>query len=296
MISILIPTYNYNAFPLVKEIHNQLTQSKIVFEIICLDDASDNDFNTLNETVNTLSFSSFILLNKNVGRSSIRNLLVSHANYDWLLFLDNDVFPVKTIFINNYLSYINKNPQVVCGGIEYQSAKPNREEILRWVYGKKREEISLSIRELNPYHNFLSANFLIHKSIFSFIKFNENLTGYGHEDTLFALDLKKNNVVLKHINNSVYHLGLETSIKYINKTEKAIENALYLYQKGQIHKTDIRLLNKFLQLKSYRITNLVATIFSLFKNAIIINLCSKKPSLFLFDMYKLGYLCIISKR
>jgi len=296
LISILIPTYNHNVFPLVKEIHNQLTQSKIAFEIICLDDASDNEFNRLNETVNTLRFSSFIILNKNVGRSSIRNLLVSHANYDWLLFLDNDVFPVKSNFINNYLSNINENSQVVCGGIKYHSAKPNREEMLRWVYGKKREEISLSMRELNPYHNFFTANFLIHKSIFSFIKFNENLTDYGHEDTLFALDLKKNNVVLKHINNSVYHLGLETSIKYINKTEKAIENALYLYQQGQIQKTDIRLLNKFLQLKSYRIINLVATIFSLFQNALITNLCSKKPSLFLFDMYKLGYLCTISQR
>ena len=296
MISVLIPTYNYNVFPLVKEIHKQLTQSNIVFEIICLDDASDSKFNRLNELVKTLSFSSFIILTKNVGRSRIRNLLVPHANYDWLLFLDNDVFPVKSNFINNYLSCINETSQVICGGIKYHSAKPNREEMLRWVYGKKREEISLSFRELNPYHHFSSANFLIRKSIFSFMKFNESLINYGHEDTLFALDLKKNSVVLNHNNNSVYHLGLETSVKYINKTEKAIENALYLFQKEEIQKTDIRLINKFLQLKSYRITNLIATFFSLFQKAIITNLCSKKPSLFLFDMYKLGYLCKVSKR
>jgi len=296
LISILIPTYNYNVFPLVKEIHKQLTQSKITFEIVCVDDASDDKFNKLNESVNTLTFSSFILLDQNVGRSKIRNLLVSYANFEWILFLDNDVHPVNSNFINYYLASINENSQVICGGIKYRSDKPNREEMLRWVYGKKREEISLPIRELNPYHYFFSANFLIRKSIFSFMIFNENLTNYGHEDTLFALDLKKNNVALSHINNSVYHLGLETSANYINKTEKAIENALYLYQKGQIQKTDIRLINKFLQFKSYRITYLVAIIFSLFQKAITTNLCSKNPSLFLLDMYKLGYLCIISKR
>jgi len=296
LISVLIPTYNYNVFPLVKEIHKQLTQSKITFEIVCVDDASDEKFNKLNEPINTFSFSSFILLDENVGRSKIRNLLVSYANFEWILFLDNDVRPVSSNFIKYYLASIKENSQVICGGIKYQEDKPNPEEMLRWVNGKKREEISLPIRELSPYHHFFSANFLIRKSIFSFIKFNENLSNYGHEDTLFALDLKKNNVALSHINNSVFHLGLETSVKYINKTEKAIENAHYLFQKGEIQKKDIRLINKFLQLKSYRITNLAATIFSLFEKSITANLCSKNPSLFLFDMYKLGYLCMISKR
>ena len=296
MISVLLPTYNYNVFPLVKEIHKQLTQSKIAFEIVCVDDASEEKFKKLNESINTLTFSSFIVLDKNVGRSKIRNLLVSYANFEWILFLDNDVGPVSSNFINYYLASINENSQVICGGIRYQENKPNPKEMLRWVYGKKREEISLPFRELNPYHYFFSANFLIRKSIFSFIKFNENLTNYGHEDTLFALDLKKNNVALSHINNPVYHLGLDTSTNYITKTEKAIENAFYLFQKGQIKKTDIRLINKFLQLKSYRVTNLVAIIFSLFQKAIITNLSSKNPSLFLLDMYKLGYVCSISKR
>ena len=86
MISVLLPTYNYNVFPLVKEIHKQLTQSKIAFEIVCVDDASEEKFKKLNESINTLTFSSFIVLDKNVGRSKIRNLLVSYANFEWILF------------------------------------------------------------------------------------------------------------------------------------------------------------------------------------------------------------------
>ena len=40
MMSILIPTYNYNAFPLVKAIYEQAQNIDIPFEIICRDDGS----------------------------------------------------------------------------------------------------------------------------------------------------------------------------------------------------------------------------------------------------------------
>ncbi len=40
MLSILIPTYNYNIVALVSEIHRQISNTEIPFEIICLDDAS----------------------------------------------------------------------------------------------------------------------------------------------------------------------------------------------------------------------------------------------------------------
>ena len=40
MLSILIPTYNYNVFPLAQSIHKQCSDIDIDFEIIVLDDAS----------------------------------------------------------------------------------------------------------------------------------------------------------------------------------------------------------------------------------------------------------------
>jgi glycosyltransferase involved in cell wall biosynthesis len=41
MLSILIPIYNYNAYPLVKELHSQCLEATIDFEIFCIDDASN---------------------------------------------------------------------------------------------------------------------------------------------------------------------------------------------------------------------------------------------------------------
>ena len=46
MISILIPCFNYNAYPLVSAIEKQALMLNINFEIICIDDGS---FSTKNE-------------------------------------------------------------------------------------------------------------------------------------------------------------------------------------------------------------------------------------------------------
>ena len=42
MLSILIPIYNYNAVSLVRNLHQQANKENIDFEILLLDDASDN--------------------------------------------------------------------------------------------------------------------------------------------------------------------------------------------------------------------------------------------------------------
>ena len=294
MISVLIPIYNYDTFPLVKEIHTQLIESEVVFEIICIDDASRVEFTKNNNAITTLSFSKLEILEQNIGRSKIRNSLATSAKYDWLLFLDTDVLPEKSNFINNYLEAISEENSVVCGGIKYQIEKPNNEKILHWVYGKNREETSLSIRNNKPYNHFFSANFLIHKKIFSAIKFNKTLTKYGHEDTLFALDLKKKKMNIKHVDNSVFHRGLETDTIFIKKTKDSIENAFYLYQKKLIVKNDLRLIDAFIRLKSLKMVNLFTYFYKILHKKLEINLRSEKPSLFLFDIYKLGYLCSIS--
>ena len=54
MLSVLIPTYNYNAFELVNELHKQLLKSEVLFEIICIDDGSKSTLNQQNEKINDL--------------------------------------------------------------------------------------------------------------------------------------------------------------------------------------------------------------------------------------------------
>ncbi len=108
MLSILIPTYNYNVFPLVNEVSEQCLSEKINFEIIVLDDASQN-FHTENNKINSLDNCSYSILNQNIGRSAIRNLLSTKASFNNLLYLDADVRLVSNQFIKNYINFIKNN-------------------------------------------------------------------------------------------------------------------------------------------------------------------------------------------
>ena len=79
MLSILIPTYNYNVYPLAYQLEQQACASNIIFEIICFDDGSTSKLNLENEKINTLKNSKFIALKKNIGLSNNRNKLAESA-------------------------------------------------------------------------------------------------------------------------------------------------------------------------------------------------------------------------
>ena len=175
MLSILIPTYNYAVFSLVKSLYTQLKQQDYPFEIVCYDNGSNSEINSVNDKINSLDHCFYKSLIKNGGRSKIRNLLAEKAKFKWLLFLDADVLPVSKNFIQIYFdSIINNDVKVVFGGLKYEEKPPN-DRMLRWVYGKAREEIPLRIRKKNPQEYFTSANFLIYKELFQHIKFDETL-------------------------------------------------------------------------------------------------------------------------
>ena len=224
MISILIPTYNYDVCSLVHEIYKQVKKLNIKFEVIVIDDFS-TDIKSIqkNKTINQYEYCEFIELHENIGRSKIRNLLAKKAKYDFLLFLDSDVEISKPNFIKIYLDKISDKTQVIYGGINYQKNKPDTNKVLRWTYGAKREALTVSQRKKTPHLSFLTLNFIIKKNIFERINFNEDIPNLRHEDTLFALDLKKKGVLVEHIDNPIIHLGLDSNEDFMRKSEEAVD-------------------------------------------------------------------------
>jgi glycosyltransferase involved in cell wall biosynthesis len=294
MLSILIPCYNYNCFTLVKELHNQADLLKITFEIICVDDASNSNLNTKNEAINKLQHASFSELKENLGRSAMRNYLAQRAQYEYLLFLDADVFPKEATFLKSILK--NKNASVVFGGIECSIKAPKDNSILRWKYSLQRECNDISIRLKNPYYSFTSACFFIKKHVFSSVKFDESLKKYGCEDVLFAYHLKQHNIPIIHIENPVYHDNLETSSLFINKTQLALKNLYYLTQNSKLPYTVYKISKINLIIKTYHLSPIINLIYKSTEKSILKNLNSKKPSLILFDLYRIGYLNTLNNR
>ena len=290
MLSILIPTYNYSIYPLVVELHNQTIQLNIEFEIIVLDDGS-NKFVEENSKINNLVNCFFKLNPENFGRSKTRNLLAKYAKYEWLLFLDADTFPKENSFVDLYLKSIDHNFESINGGIVYQEEKPETQQLLRWKYGIQREALSVTKRNQNPYLSFLTLNFLIHKSVFKGVSFNENIPNLRHEDTLFSYELNKQKIKIKHIENPVIHYGLDTSEEFLKKSKEAVENLKYLYDNNLISEDYVKLLKLSKKIKSFGLKYLFGSLYRLFKKSLEKKILCKNPSIYLFDFYRLCYLC-----
>jgi glycosyltransferase involved in cell wall biosynthesis len=295
MISILIPTYNYNVYPLVEKIHNQATESKLDFEIRVYDDCSPNPV-VENEAIQLLANGYYKKLEKNIGRSAIRNLLAEEAKYKTLLFLDADTMVFNNSFIHNYIEAIEVNTQIIYGGIVYQKEAPPAEEILRWKYGNSREALPVSERIKQPHLRFLTLNFLIKKEVFNVLKFNEEIPNLRHEDTLFALDAKKKNIRVQHIENPVTHLGLERSEVFLRKSNESVEALNLFVKEGLIKPSETALSQKADTLQKQKLAGPIKYFYTLFKSVMEKNLLSKNPSLFIFDVYRLGYYLQIASR
>jgi len=296
MLSILIPTYNYNVTALVQELCRQTLKAGIVFEVLVYDDGS-SDTTTIQENtgINSIPNCLYKVLPANIGRSAIRNMLADNAQFDWLLFLDADTIPVNDDFISNYLPHLNNEEKVIYGSIKYQPQRPHENQLLRWVYGNDREALSMEIRQKEPYLSLLTLNFAISKSVFEKVHFNEDIPNLRYEDTLFSYDLMKAGIKVEHISNEVYHLGLETSEKFITKSEEATEGLYYLINNKLIDPEYIKISRVYRKLARAGLKPLAAHFHAATKNAFRNHLLGSNPSLFIFDLYRLGYLCSLKK-
>lgn len=290
MLSVLIPVYNYDITELVNELHKQLITSNIDFEIICLDDKSNQDIINSNLGIEKLSNTTYKLSNKNNGIAVNRQLLVDAATYNWIILIDADVELRDDNYIFNYLQAIKEGNQVVFGGISYKNTKPHVSSFLRWKYGKKYEELDAKTRNRHPYKVTSAANLCIKKTIYKRFGLGDIGDSYGM-DIFFGPQLKLNQVPVIHIDNSVYHLGLENSSKYLDKVTFAVITLLELHYDGKVKEHENDLLKTFLSMKKTRLNHLCSRCYKIFNSLIKNQLLSKNPKIKLLQLYKILYMC-----
>ena len=291
-ISILIPVYNYDVSILLESLKDQITSN--LTEVIIIDDCSSNSKITENniEYCQNNHFQ-YDVNNSNLGRTKTRRKLASKANAEKLLFIDVDTIVTSKDFLQKFINEVHNN-DVVFGGISYGSLT-NYNYSLRWKYGINRESRNLKQRNKTPYLSVISGCFLIDKSKFLKISESLNFNLYGM-DVLFSYQMKKLNLNVKHIDNPIIHIGLEQNLDFIKKTEKGLDTLTWLSQKKLIPSSYRPIQIKLSQLKRLKIHPIVGLLFKLFRPLLIKQLSSKSPSLQLFDIYRLGYLCYKSSK
>ncbi len=300
MISVCIPVFNHDVSGLVEALHRQFSQLGIPEEIILIDDASGEKIREINRRIPD-EIATLIELDRNTGRSRIRNRFAEQAKHPYLLFLDCDCEIPTERFLYEYLEAIRMHPgRVICGGVMYDPVKPGRSRILHWKYGTKKESRSAGIRNSDPNRSFMSASFVIPRTLFEKIRFDERLTAYGHEDSLFGYRLSELGHTIFHMDNPVIHRGLENNRAFLDKTDEGLRNLVAITGYVDSHPRfteSITLLHYAGRLQEKKMAWMVRIPYFVFGSLLRKLLCTGFAGLHLYAFYKMGrYLEIREKK
>lgn len=287
MLSICIPVYEYDVASLVSDLRQQIDDLEEMVEIVLIDDASSEDFRKINSAIEGVKY---VQLEENVGRAVIRNTFLDHVQFDYLIFLDTDSIIIEKDFLITYLEAIRDGEKVICGGRLYPDTIGDNNRMLRWKYGKERESKPASERSKHPHQSFMTNNFLIHKKVLKEVRFNEELKGYGHEDTLFGFELKKRKISIHHIDNPILNGDIETNEEFLKKTEEGIHSlikVLKLVNFDQQFIQSVQLLD-FYYSKKWMMP-LIKLWFFIRKKGLRKSLIAGEATVRAFNFYKLGF-------
>jgi hypothetical protein len=221
------------------------------------------------------------------GRSANRNGLSQLASGVFLLFLDADALPSSADFLSNYCNAA-EGADVVVGGTAYQPGYKSKE--LRVKVGKRKEEIQAATRKQQPYSSFTAFNFLIRKTLFDQIQFSEQLVQYGHEDTLFGLELKYRHAKIAHIDNPAFHMGIDSGADFMDKTTAAVDGLANLIAAGKIDE-DVKLFKAYRSVQKSGFQWAFKAAHMLIGKPLKSGLANGFLPIFFFDVYKLLRLC-----
>ena len=290
MISICIPIYDNYTYPLVRRLVTQTANAdKDDYEIVCIDDHSSGYYITQNQGIAEIA--TYVKLDENVGRAKIRNLFLKYTKGEYLLFLDCDSL-VPDRFLQGYAKTLARKPEVVVGGRVYDKTFDDREHQLRYLYGTKVESRPLEARLKEPYRSFMTNNFMVRRDVLERIPFDESITKYGHEDTLFGYRLEQNRIPIMHIDNAVVNGKVEDNAEFLHKTVEAVENLAEIYDnmwEDQRFCHSVKLLKTYGRVRRLGLTALVYRIFLLFKTPLESHFVNGNAiSINQFAFYKLG--------
>lgn len=284
MISILIPTKDYDCHSLVEELHRQCEKSGFPYEILLGEDGTSATNLQKNIIADTLPYCRRIINESNIGRANIRNQLANNAKYPYIIFIDSDAVVEKQDYIKSYINAL-KSHDVVCGGLYHCKHNDNKELSLRFKYERKADKKrDAATRSIRPYNNFTTFNFAIRKELFLSILFNSQIEEYGYEDVLFGKELERRGINILHIDNKLLHNGLEENNIFLKKTKQSIKTLVQIEDLI----VDTPLLNTSRKINKLHIEGLFIFMWNIFHKIIKKNLLGSNPNLTLFNIYKLG--------
>ena len=149
-----------------------------------------------------------------------RNWLASQAQFPYLVFLDGiSARPMR----GTWNATSNCCPLIRSGWVEPPTARKHQRKADGCAGSMARPA-----RNDLPWPFLCEGNTVFLLSIFDpclhlSIRFRESIMHYGHEDTLFGVELSAHGIVLSHCDNPCFTKGLDEDPVFLKRPEQAFE-------------------------------------------------------------------------
>lgn len=231
-ISVIVPVYNTERY-LHRCIDSILTQTYTEFELLLVDDGSQDNSGTICDKYASKDARIRVFHKENGGVSSARNLGLNNASGEWVCFVDSDDF-VNHSFLESFYN-LDDSPDICFQGLIFQL--PNKRYISQMddsLFSNSLEETLLLVYRKKLFG--WGCNKLFKRSILleHRIRFNTNL--HIREDELFTLDFCRWAKTISISNKADYNYEMhdlslisrpKDPIKYIKINTQLHEAASY---------------------------------------------------------------------
>jgi glycosyltransferase involved in cell wall biosynthesis len=166
-----------------------------------------------------------ITLPTNKGRSGARNRLIAEAQAPYILFLDSDMAPDRDDFVQDWLDLIDqKKPDIAYGGFTTKQVPITPELALARALAEHIDCQNAAERTARGGLAVATSNLLVRADILKKVSFDSDFSGWGWEDTDWALRAAKAGFVITHVDIPATHMGLDVPEVLLEKFAKAGPN------------------------------------------------------------------------
>jgi glycosyltransferase involved in cell wall biosynthesis len=229
-LSVVTPFHRYDPSPLLE----RMRAAPAGIEFILIDDGSASAgliAKVIAAAENVGAPVRLIIWGKNRGRGAARNRLIAEARGDYVLFLDADVIPDSPRFLAIWLGILStQRPRVAFGGLSVRQARADSDTALHRDLFARSDCATARVRALKPAQATASANLAVRRDFLAAHPFDLRFTGWGFEDTDWALSVARYAPIL-HVDNPVTHAGLDDVKTLMRKSAEAGPNFARLAQK-----------------------------------------------------------------
>ncbi|GFZ30875.1 glycosyl transferase [Clostridium zeae] len=251
-LSVIIPTYNnLQRLKISLSYLEQQDMDKSEYDIILVDDGSNDGTSEYLGSLET-EMNLLVVRQENMGQAKARNVALSLAEGEYVLFIDDDVIADRDFLTKHYESHMNYNdPNLVVVGQIKNIPFANYEAAIELINSKdylKCNELDTFVKQ-DPYLNirnwvwdysleyvswlaFTTANASMSRDLVRNVGgFDEGFVGWGPEDVEMGYRLKdagavfefKENIKNYHLDKAksqdTFYSGLKRNLRYLTETK-----------------------------------------------------------------------------